>query len=466
MTRTLALGLILVLLAPASVGATTSIPGDAGAAPAGDGVRASVLLDDRGDLARAGGGAAGRVQAQTFDQTVFRVAVSANGSARWTFVYKRSLNVSERDEFERFAANFTGEETDLYRDFERRARDLVATAESETGRSMDATDFRRDAYVTPLGNQGVVEMSFEWSNFANVSGDRVAVGDVFEGGLYVGPNQRFVVTWGDDLSRVSYSPQPTGTAATSVTWSGGADGKQFLDERPSVVLTTASTGGDAGTGPTITSPGPTGTASPPGTDGPTGTDDTATTTPLGASTGGGDGMFSVLVGVGLALLVAAVAVAGYRSGVVGTARDDEADSGVGDARDEPEVDASGASDASDATPEEPAPDEGTVTTGADADLPADPDVDAGAPAVPDEELLTDEDRVMRLLEGNGGRMKQSGVVEATGWSKSKVSMLLSEMEEEGEISKLRVGRENIVSIAGEEPDVARSPFEGEADDNE
>ncbi|MDZ7730150.1 MAG: helix-turn-helix domain-containing protein [Natrialbaceae archaeon] len=69
----------------------------------------------------------------------------------------------------------------------------------------------------------------------------------------------------------------------------------------------------------------------------------------------------------------------------------------------------------------------------------------------DDELLTDDDRVLQLIEANGGRMKQVNIVEETGWSKSKVSMLLSEMAEEGTISKLRVGRENIISLEGFEP---------------
>jgi uncharacterized membrane protein len=83
------------------------------------------------------------------------------------------------------------------------------------------------------------------------------------------------------------------------------------------------------------------------------------------------------------------------------------------------------------------------------------------PAVPDEELLTDSDRVRKLLEENGGRMKQVDIVDSTDWSKSKVSMLLSDMEDDGDISKLRVGRENIISLAGQEPDAAGSPFDDE-----
>ncbi|MDY7081829.1 MAG: helix-turn-helix domain-containing protein, partial [Halobacteria archaeon] len=63
-----------------------------------------------------------------------------------------------------------------------------------------------------------------------------------------------------------------------------------------------------------------------------------------------------------------------------------------------------------------------------------------------QELLTDEDKVIRLLEQNDGRMKQADIVESTGWSKSKVSMVLSDMEEENTISKLRLGRENVIDL--------------------
>jgi uncharacterized membrane protein len=81
--------------------------------------------------------------------------------------------------------------------------------------------------------------------------------------------------------------------------------------------------------------------------------------------------------------------------------------------------------------------------------------------VTDEELLADDDRVVRMLKDHGGRMKQVKIVEETGWSKSKVSMLLSDMEEDGTISKLRVGRENVISLAGHEPEAAGSPFDDE-----
>ncbi|WP_226483268.1 helix-turn-helix transcriptional regulator [Natrinema amylolyticum] len=72
------------------------------------------------------------------------------------------------------------------------------------------------------------------------------------------------------------------------------------------------------------------------------------------------------------------------------------------------------------------------------------------------ELGTDRERVHRLLQENGGRMKQSEIVDAVDWSKAKVSRLLSTLEEDGEITKVAVGRENLIFLPGHEPTAATS----------
>ena len=72
-------------------------------------------------------------------------------------------------------------------------------------------------------------------------------------------------------------------------------------------------------------------------------------------------------------------------------------------------------------------------------------------AVADDPLLSDEERVVRLLETEGGRMKQVDIVEATDWSNAKVSQLLSEMADDGKVDKLRIGRENLISLPGRGP---------------
>jgi len=77
--------------------------------------------------------------------------------------------------------------------------------------------------------------------------------------------------------------------------------------------------------------------------------------------------------------------------------------------------------------------------------------DAPTPTQTLEPPVRDEKRVTQLLSTHEGRLKQSQIVEATDWSKSKVSRLLSSMEDDGEITRIRLGRENLVCLRGHEP---------------
>jgi hypothetical protein len=43
-------------------------------------------------------------------------------------------------------------------------------------------------------------------------------------------------------------------------------------------------------------------------------------------------------------------------------------------------------------------------------------------------------------------MRQAAIVDETGWSDAKVSQLLSAMAEDDRVEKLRLGRENLISL--------------------
>ncbi|MFB6282463.1 MAG: helix-turn-helix transcriptional regulator [Halobacteria archaeon] len=62
----------------------------------------------------------------------------------------------------------------------------------------------------------------------------------------------------------------------------------------------------------------------------------------------------------------------------------------------------------------------------------------------DTEVIKDSEVVLRILDAEGGEMKQKTLVEETDWSQSKVSQVTSGLEDQGEIEKLRMGRENII----------------------
>jgi hypothetical protein len=91
--------------------------------------------------------------------------------------------------------------------------------------------------------------------------------------------------------------------------------------------------------------------------------------------------------------------------------------------------------------------------------PAGPEPQATESPEIDPETMTNEQLVEALLEANGGRMRQSALVDETGWSKATVSRVLTRMDRADDVTKIDVGRGNVVALPGEEPSGAASPFD-------
>lgn len=70
---------------------------------------------------------------------------------------------------------------------------------------------------------------------------------------------------------------------------------------------------------------------------------------------------------------------------------------------------------------------------------------------PPEDLLSNEERVIRLLERQGGRVKQKAIVDELGWTEAKTSQVVGSLREQGEIESFRLGRENVLALPQEEP---------------
>lgn len=69
----------------------------------------------------------------------------------------------------------------------------------------------------------------------------------------------------------------------------------------------------------------------------------------------------------------------------------------------------------------------------------------------DTEILTDEELVLAYLDDHG-RVPQSDIGDEFGWSSSKTSRVLSEMAENGQINKLRLGRQNVIEPVDDDND--------------
>ncbi|MFA9426664.1 hypothetical protein [Natronorubrum sp. A-ect3] len=74
----------------------------------------------------------------------------------------------------------------------------------------------------------------------------------------------------------------------------------------------------------------------------------------------------------------------------------------------------------------------------------------------DEQDLPDEDKILRLLVKRGGRVDQSTVREATGWSDEHLAEVINRMEDDGQISAISVGRKRVICRRGFEPKGYRS----------
>ena len=72
------------------------------------------------------------------------------------------------------------------------------------------------------------------------------------------------------------------------------------------------------------------------------------------------------------------------------------------------------------------------------------------PSIPLSELakedLEDEEMVKQFLLRSGGQAYQTDIVEHSGLSKSKISMVLSKMKDDGMIIKIRKGKENLIRL--------------------
>lgn len=68
---------------------------------------------------------------------------------------------------------------------------------------------------------------------------------------------------------------------------------------------------------------------------------------------------------------------------------------------------------------------------------------------PSWELLSNEEKVMRLLEENDGRIKQQEVVKRFDWSDANTSQVVRGLREAGRIETFRIGRENVIVLDDE-----------------
>jgi hypothetical protein len=86
---------------------------------------------------------------------------------------------------------------------------------------------------------------------------------------------------------------------------------------------------------------------------------------------------------------------------------------------------------------------------------------AAAASEPPEDLLSNEEQVLKLLEANGGRIKQQRVAGELDWTDAKTSQVIGGLREDDEVETFRIGRENVVTL----PDTDVTGGDADASDN-
>ncbi|GAB6860475.1 helix-turn-helix transcriptional regulator [Haloplanus litoreus] len=335
----------------------------------------------------------GPSRARIDDPTVTElyIAPDPDGTARWNVSIRYNLSTeTDRAAFERYGRTFEAGDAGIGLDAAF-FRTLAEEASRATGREMSIRNPTRNATVS--NGTGVLSLSFTWTNFVTDTDHGFAVEDAV-----LMPGNR---TW---LASIEPSQRlvvetPEGYQVTDTRF--GLDNGSVVIQGPHTFRE-----------PLTISYQQTAPEEPE----PQG--------PPWSLIGG-----ALLVGLGL---VAAVIYIRRHGEASPTATDD-----AGDEEPEPVESSPDATPAADGTTD--ATDEAT-TDEADTDGTIDPS------------LLSDEERVERLLDENGGRMKQARIVRETGWSDAKVSQLLSTMADDGRIEKLRLGRENLISLPDEDPE--------------
>ncbi|MGM0604123.1 MAG: helix-turn-helix transcriptional regulator [Halobacteriota archaeon] len=349
-------------------------------------------------------------------ETELTIQLEPDRNATWTVTVTYDLDTEhEVAAFEDVAAAFeagdpdVGPQVSVFENF-------AALASEQTGREMTIESISRSSSVN--GTEGSLTLTFVWTDFLDAADDRLLLDDVFE----LGEDDRWLRSLGDNQRLRIHAPEGYSIVRSTVSFEEKTvvqEGPYRFDREDHISM-----------------------AFEPETGAPT---EPPVSTPNSSVF---DSWGLVFFGVVIAVSIVSGALLLRRRGtslstLTGEERPDRSNSSP------PADSEAGSSTGVDEVASNPDADR----TDPDADR-TDPDADRPDPADPGAEdlsLLSDEERVERMLEAAGGRMRQAAIVSETGWSDAKVSQLLSSMAEAGRVEKLRLGRENLISLPDESP---------------
>ena len=346
------------------------------------------------------------------DDVLMTVELDGSGSATWTIAYRTRLaDADEESAFEELRDDIEADPESYTDRFRERMESTADAAAASTGREMSIENVTVRADRRELARTyGVVTYEFHWTGFAAVDGDRITAGDALDG-LFLDDETSLIVAWSDEYRLTDTSPTPSETRDASVVWNGPVE---FPGDEPRVALERVDDGDDGA-----------------------GDDERATEGRDGATAP--DESISAITLLGVVVAIVVVGGATYYRRRVRTAAD-------GDDTPRDALGASTETNAGGAANDET----GSVETDGDAADGEPTEDDADDADDIDTTLLSNEEQVLRLIEAQGGRMKQADVAEELDWTAAKTSQVVTGLRDEEKLDGFRLGRENVLSLPDED----------------
>lgn len=318
-------------------------------------------------------------------ETVFKVEINQSGDALWTLEKQITLTKPEITEWENMIQS--GQNITRYSDVSE-LRDIISylnsSARNFSNRSMEVREMNLSFVTvkTMSGGYGIIRYNFTWKNFSYNESGKIIIGDAFYNETIISPDIVLIIKIPEGYDIESITPVNDKREGTSLIWENSIS-RQFARGEPAIVLSR---------------------------------NVTVKETEIQKETQN----WLWIIAYVIALIILAFLVLKWKSGkrkkVTETFDIKKPTEDEGQQEDENE----------DETPQ--------IT---DA---------AGLPFEMSDEFLKDEERIEKFLNNSGGQVFQSKIVEEMGVSKSKVSIVLAKMKENGRIIKIRKGKENIIRL--------------------
>ena len=364
------------------------------------------------------------VNAVAAQQSIIQVETNVSGDAVWTM--EKLIPLSQSDLVEWENAVRTGQNMSRYRNIQE-YEDIIKIFQNHASnfskRSMKVEDFNisYDTRKTVSDGLGIIRYTFKWKNFSYNDSEKIYIGDAFPGGVLVlSPDNQLIIRIPDGYNATNVTPVYDKKNGNFLIWDGTLF-SNFRDGEPFIVLTPSN--------------------------------ETNVTTSAGA--GNQDNSLLInwtILQIVLTFLFIMAVVAFIRlwkkkrAGKVSAANmvTQVPKEMLNELSQIPEVWTKIVQSVqhefgneSIEELEKAAREQRLKNIGLD-------------PSIPLSELakedLADEEMIRQFLLRSGGQAYQSDIVEHSGLSKSKISMVLSKMKDDGLIIKIRKGKENLIRL--------------------